>query len=359
MNLRSIQTDDLIVGGGPAGLATAIALRMKGLHVTVVDGAKPPIDKACGEGLMPNGVAALRTLGLEISTHNSAAFYGIQFIEGATCARASFSGASGVGMRRTLLHSMLIDRANDAGVRMHWSTRISPESADFKARWIVGADGQRSVVRRWAGLDSGCARVRRFGFRYHCPVAPWSDCVDVHWGDRCQLYITPVAANSVCVAVISRDPHLRLEEALVRFPEVRSRLRGIAPATAERGSVTESRRLRRVVAGSVALVGDASGSVDAITGEGLSLAFQQSLALAGAIESRNLALYQVEHRKLARIPALTAAGMLLMDRYPLIRHSVLRTFSQRPAWFSALLMKHIGGNSQTSEEITNEMAAWA
>ena len=47
-------TDVLVIGGGPAGLATAIAARMKGFDVTVVDGAKPPIDKACGEGLMPS-----------------------------------------------------------------------------------------------------------------------------------------------------------------------------------------------------------------------------------------------------------------------------------------------------------------
>src|SRR3979490_781323 len=52
-------TSVLVIGGGPAGLAVAIAARMKGFDVTVADGAKPPIDKACGEGLMPGTMAAL------------------------------------------------------------------------------------------------------------------------------------------------------------------------------------------------------------------------------------------------------------------------------------------------------------
>ena len=55
--------DVFIVGGGPAGLATAIAARRRGLSVVVADGAVFPIDKPCGEGLMPDGVAALHQLG--------------------------------------------------------------------------------------------------------------------------------------------------------------------------------------------------------------------------------------------------------------------------------------------------------
>jgi menaquinone-9 beta-reductase len=42
-------TDVFVIGGGPAGLAAAIAARAKGLRVTVADGGVPPIDKPCGE----------------------------------------------------------------------------------------------------------------------------------------------------------------------------------------------------------------------------------------------------------------------------------------------------------------------
>ena len=51
-----IRCDALIAGGGPAGLAAAIALRQKGLDVLVADALWPPIDKACGEGLMPDAL---------------------------------------------------------------------------------------------------------------------------------------------------------------------------------------------------------------------------------------------------------------------------------------------------------------
>lgn len=53
------EIDVFVVGGGPAGLAAAIAARLKGFTVAVADGAHPPIDKACGEGLMPDSFGAL------------------------------------------------------------------------------------------------------------------------------------------------------------------------------------------------------------------------------------------------------------------------------------------------------------
>ena len=60
------ETDVFVVGGGPAGLASAIAARRNGFDVVIADSARPPIDKACGEGLMPDGVAALRRIGVEL-----------------------------------------------------------------------------------------------------------------------------------------------------------------------------------------------------------------------------------------------------------------------------------------------------
>src|SRR4029077_21153197 len=126
--------------------------------------------------------------------------------------------------------------------------------------------------------------------------------MEIHWGDACQLYVTPIAAGEVCVVLISRDPHLRLEDALPQFPEVAQRLASAGPLKLERGGVTASRRLKAVYRGNVALVGDASGSVDAVTGEGLCLLFQQAVALADALHAGDLSLYEAAHRRIGRRP---------------------------------------------------------
>ncbi len=70
------RTDIFVVGGGPAGLAAAIAARLKGFDVVVADAAQPPIDKACGEGLMPDSLDTLRTLGIAFDPEQSFVFRG-------------------------------------------------------------------------------------------------------------------------------------------------------------------------------------------------------------------------------------------------------------------------------------------
>jgi flavin-dependent dehydrogenase len=214
-----------------------------------------------------------------------------------------------------------------------------------RSRWIIGADGQNSYVRRWANLDDYRSYKRRFGFRRHYRIAPWSDCVEIYWGTGCQFYITPVSPQEVCVVLISSDRHLRLDRALSGFPELMDRLEGAVPTSYERGAISVSSSFTSVVRGRVALIGDASGSVDAITGEGLCLAFQQAIALADALESGNLGAYQAEHRHLMRRPSMMASLMLVLDKLPRIRGRTLRALAANPAIFSTLLASHVGARS--------------
>src|SRR5512135_3069710 len=100
------ETDVFVIGGGPAGLAAAIAARRRGFKVVVADSAQPPIDKACGEGLMPDGVAALARLGVVATISHGFPFHGIRFLEDRSSAAASFPQGHGLGIRRPVLHQL-------------------------------------------------------------------------------------------------------------------------------------------------------------------------------------------------------------------------------------------------------------
>jgi menaquinone-9 beta-reductase len=334
------KTDVVVVGGGPAGLAAAIAARLKGFDVTVADGGHPPIDKACGEGLMPDSFGALHKLG-------------IRFLGEGASVEANFPSGAGIAMRRPRLHQALVGRANEVGVTLLWGARVVGLTEDgvaldghrIRCRWVVGADGQNSRVRCWTGLNGARRESFRFGFRRHYRVSPWTDYMEIYWGPGSQMYVSPVNRSEVCVALITRNAQVRLEQALPQFPELRQRLAGAAASTTERGAVTASRSLRRVFRGRTVLIGDASGSVDAITGEGLSLSFHQAIALADALAASDIRPYQDEHRRLAQRPQLMAKLMLSLDRFPALRRRVLRAMAADPEIFANMLAMHVGAIS--------------
>jgi flavin-dependent dehydrogenase len=349
-------TDVFIIGGGPAGLAAAIAARQRGFDVVVADGACPPIDKPCGEGLLPDGRAALAQLGIHVPEIDSHPFRGIKFVSGGLRVEADFPNhsvnAAAIGVRRTVLHRIMIARAQAAGVTLLWQTPVTGLYSQgvllgkqkMNSRWIIGADGGNSLVRRWAGVDAAHEKTR-FAFRRHYRIAPWSDFMEIHWGPGCQIYITPVAHDEICVALVSRDPHLRLDAALAAFPEIASRLRNAPESSAERGAISSTRKLRQVYRDHIALVGDASGAVDSITGEGLCLTFRQSIILADCLAANNLPRYQRLHRAITRRPAMMARLLLALDWKSSLRQRVMRAFQSDPRLFRRMVAMHVGSLS--------------
>jgi menaquinone-9 beta-reductase len=344
-------TDVFVIGGGPAGLAAAIAARQQGFRVIVADGSHIPIDKPCGEGLMPDGLAALEKLGISVPAEEGYQFGGIRFLSSGLGVDAAFpNAASGMGVRRLVLHRLMTERAASLGIDFLWRTPVTGISRNevhlgsrtVSARWIIGADGGSSRVRRWAGLDGFLKKDRRYAFRQHYRVAPWTNRMELYWGRHGQIYVTPVAKEQVCVALISRNPKLRLSEAMHRFPELKSRLDGADVSSVEKGALTATCKLKRVSRGNIALIGDASGTVDAITGEGLCLSFSQAMVLAECLRTGELARYEREHRRLALRPFLMTRLMLTLDGRPWLQRRTLQALRKRPDIFRRLLELHVG-----------------
>lgn len=365
--------DVFVAGGGPAGLAAAIAAAQRGFSVEVADGMIPPIDKACGEGLLPDTIDALARLGIDLRQAESAPLRGIRFLaagsQSGLAAQATFPAEPGKGMRRPILHQLLIDRATALGVRLNWQTSVQsldPKQGsetsssrtlirtnrhEIRARFVVGADGHQSRVRTWAGIDRASTSTRRTGLRQHFALAPWADFVEVYWSDRGQAYVTPISPHSVCVAFVAHQKFQSVEQALTHFPELAQRLGTALPSNSPRGSITLSRKLDRVTCGNVALVGDASGSVDAVTGEGLGLCFRQALALGKALQAGDLNVYQHAHQALFRLPYFMARAMLLLDRSTTLRSLTLKTLQYAPELFNKLIAIHIGHGLTPSTDI--------
>lgn len=338
--------DVLIVGAGPAGLAVAIASGMRGMRVRVVDVGAPPVDKACGEGLLPDAMASLAALGVRVA--GGFGIRGIRFHDAGRVAEGRFTGPGGRGVRRTVLHGAMLERAGALGIEVEWQTSVRGLDSGGE-RFVVGADGGQSRVRLWAGLDHGNAVVttRRVGLRQHFAVRPWSDRVEVFWGAEGQAYVTPVGEAEIGVALLSRRKFASMAEGLRGFPELRERLSGMALTSTARGAATVTRRLRCVTAGQrVALVGDASGSVDAITGEGLNLCFRQAEALAGALAVGRLDAYEGEHRATMRMPRVMSGVLLGLGRSPELRAVAMAGLGRWPGVFDALLRMHAGTGTQ-------------
>jgi len=362
-------TDAVIVGGGPAGLAASIALRQRGIDCVVVEARGPGIDKACGEGLMPDSLESLASLGVQVAESDGHAFRGVRFANPVHRVDALFPSGKGIGVRRPRLHRLLAERAQAAGARLLWNSHIKlpeqPARAGSPAfsttmngqairfRWLIGADGGASSVRRWSGLEGVRKLEVRYGFRRHYQIKPWSDFVELHWGPGGQFYVTPVGPDCVCLVFIARaprgnrQPNRRPEndDLFEGFPELARRLDGAAVVSQQRGAVSATRILRRVSGESVALIGDASGSADSITGEGMALAFRQAHALAEAIAAGSLRGYQSAHRRIGRLPHAMGSLMLTMDRWPALEVRAMQRLASRPEIFQDLLSAHMGAKS--------------
>jgi flavin-dependent dehydrogenase len=235
------------------------------------------------------------------------------------------------------------------GVHLHWGTAVramhgggfASRGAAIQADFFVIADGLRSTLAAASGFRERDSHSARYASRQQFHCTPWSDCVEVHWRPCEQLYVTPLGDDEVGVALLTGRRGRRLSDALPDFPAVANRLASAARASSMRGAVTRTRGLREVIRGNIAVLGDASGSVDAVTGEGLLCALRQAHALADAIAAGEPQRYAAAHRQISQRPQHMARLLLLLDRYPWLERGFVAGMAKRPESFAALLRVHL------------------
>jgi flavin-dependent dehydrogenase len=348
--------DVAIVGGGPVGLAAAIEARMAGLSVVLVEQRTGPIDKACGEGLMPGARPLLARLGV---SPDGFALRGVSYRQGARAVTHRFAGDGAMGVRRTTLHAAMSARADELGVTRAAArvgqvrtglggVTVSAEATggapwQVTARYLLGCDGLHSTVARLAGLSRtrastrrpGAWRSRRYGVRQHYAIEPWSENIEVYYGPEAEIYVTPVSPTVVGLAMLARQG-TDFDAALAAVPELAARVAGAPAASARRGAGPFLQRRRARTSGRILLVGDASGYVDAITGEGLRLGFSQARQAVRCIVADRPLDYERAWKRETRDFRLLTSGLVLLATSPL-RGAIVPLAARFPRLFDVIV----------------------
>ncbi len=357
----------VVVGGGPAGLSAALICARRGLDTTIVEKRTFPVIKACGEGLMPGGVDALKRLVPQelINKMEYQKFSGIRYIApNGECTSGYFGKGDGWGIERSELSTLLSQAVEqEPGIKIIENTVATVEGAPeqpivhfngqtLRPSLLIAADGLHSPIRRWAGLNGPSSKLKRWGLRQHYQITPWTNLVEVHWSKDMEAYVTPVSPNTVGIAVLSHrelisswQKPISLKETLQVFSdlgpklllsEAKDQLIGIGPL---------HQTVKRTGTGKVVLVGDAAGYLDAITGEGISNAMEQALLMDRILEKQKekTRLDELVIDYSNQLPALMRSYYwltrltLLLHRRPSLVNQVVKVFQKTPWLFNYLL----------------------
>lgn len=354
--------DVLIVGASVAGSAAAIHLARMGYQVEMIDQAEFPRRKPCGEGLFSSGTRELHALGvLDAVAAESRLLETMRFRLGDAVVEAALPEASEphLGVRRDLLDHRLAAAAVAAGIVLRTGVQVRKATESdggfsldttegrLTARVIVGADGVNSRLRRDAGLQRSVRR-QRFGMSAHVRLAAEvPPRVDVIFQHGREVYLTPVTEQSANAAVLLREPATqalkgRLEAgylSLLREAGIEAELLdeplmgGPFPA--------QSSRLWR---GNLVLTGDAAGTFDPITGEGMSLALQSARLCAESVarylvsgEGSSFEAYERQQRAMTRNSTLLARLVLFLSSHPALGRRAILNLRRNPATMTRLI----------------------
>jgi flavin-dependent dehydrogenase len=380
-----IDTDVLVVGGGVAGATTARLLAETGHHVILLDRARFPRDKPCGEGVMPTGVRLLDRLGVlaKIPPERRHILRGVGFVvngRDSVCGDFPDIGEGfnrGLGVKRLVLDHQVLEHArshpavevreSEPAIDARWPAgglaEVSTPRARYRARVVVGADGVRSLIRRKLGLELPHGRRRRYGIRAHFTFREERHLPDyvMVYGDRgAESYTTPVSATELEVALLVERSRMksfagRLEPAYDAYLQSLPHLWAVVQGGQRSSEVLACGPFdvwaRSRVSDRAILVGDAGGYLDPITGEGISLALQGAYWAAEVVDDAlrrddlSAARLRPYHTRLEQ--ALGHYKILTRAVLSLVRHErlaglLVRRLACCPELYSSLLAVNCG-----------------
>jgi menaquinone-9 beta-reductase len=366
----------LVAGAGPAGSALALRLARAGISVTLLDRARHPRPKPCGECLNPGAVREMEMLGVEHVLDAGCPLEGwrLRATDGAFFDGRFPPPVRGVAIDRSRLDAALAAEAVAAGARMleerqvvdllHGGGRVrgvrvrtpSGDTQDMEAAVVVGADGLRSVVARRLGVIRRPPRLRKVALTAHCTgIAPSAagagigelratagGCVgvaDIGGG----VHNVTVVASGDEIARLADDPEGYFD--LQRARTLVDRGAGVRAGPLQRTGPFDV-PVRRPGAPGALLVGDAAGYYDPFTGQGVYRALRGARIAAAVIGpllagdigwEEALGRYSRAHRQAFRAGRLLQRAIEQVVSRPRAFGATSRLLHCRPAAADALV----------------------
>lgn len=367
--------DVVVVGGGLAGSSLARQLALQGLRVALLEQARYPAAKLCGEFLSTEVQGLFSRLGVLAAVQAAGAVPMREALVTAASGAAFRYGLPGtaLGLSRYRLDHLLFAAAADAGATAVDGCRVRAVAGSlgdgfrvedaqgrlWEARAVVGAYGKRSLLDRTLGRPFLQRQEPFLAFKAHYEGADLGATIELHGFEGGYCGLSPVEEGRVNACWIAHEEALRaaggrpeamIEHTLRGNPYLRARFDALRLVDDRLLAISQISFARKdPFARDVLMVGDTAGLITPLCGDGMAMALEGAelaahhlaaylggAATAGELRTGYAAAWQKAFGRRLRLgrwlhhaygrPRVADLGIRLCDRVPrLARWLILQT----------------------------------